>query len=110
MSKWQPIETAPKDEKVPVLVYFDHEADPYQDPHRRGKLTDYAIHAEGGTFLGGKGVAVAVWRDGWHEDDGWESCNAPYWMPAAWWLLVDGDAGDYVINATHWQSLPEEPA
>lgn len=27
---WRPIESAPKDQ--PVLVWFDHDADPYRDP------------------------------------------------------------------------------
>jgi len=109
MAEWQDIATAPRDEAVPLLVYFDHDADPYQDPEQPGRLTDYAIHAEGGDYLKGQGVAVAVWRYGWHESDGWESANSDYWMPAAWWLLVDGDTGDHVVNATHWMPLPPPP-
>lgn len=104
---WRGIETAPRD-GTPVLVWFDHEADSYRIPET-DKLTDYACHAEGGDFLSGKGCVVAVWREGWHEDDGWESANPPYWMPAAWWLYLDGDAGDHVVNATHWQPLPPPP-
>lgn len=57
--KWQPIETAPKD--IDILVWFDHEADPYQDPSDQNRLTDYAALAENGDFLGGSGVAVAKW-------------------------------------------------
>lgn len=109
MSNWKPIETAPKDEAVPVLVYYDHNADPYRDPANPDKLTDYACHADGGDYLAHCGVTVAVWREGWHENDGWESANPPYWMPAAWWVWLDGDAGDHVVNATHWQRLPKPP-
>lgn len=107
MSEWQDISTAPKD--APVLVWFDHDADPYQDPANPNKLTNYSCHAEGRDFLEGKGVVVAVLRDGWHEDDGWESTIPTYWMPDAWWIWLNGDSGDHVVNATHWQPLPTPP-
>jgi hypothetical protein len=103
--EWQDISTAPKD--VPVLVTYDHDADPYHEPSDPRYLTNYAAHAESGTFVSGRGVTVAVLRDGWHEDDGWESNNPPYWMPPAWWAWLDGDSSDYVLNATHWMPLPE---
>lgn len=107
--EYQPISTAPKNEDVPVLVWFDHDADPYYDPNNPDRLTDYAVHTESSEYLSGKGVAVAIWRDSWEETDGWESPNSPYTMPAAWWLWVDKDAGDHVVNATHWMPLPGPP-
>lgn len=101
---WQGMDSAPHG--VPVLVSFDHDADPYQDPEHKGRLTDYAAHAEGGDFLAGAGVTIAIHQDGWHEDDGWESANGPYWMPAAWWAWLNGDATDYVVNPIAWMPLP----
>lgn len=108
MMGWQDIATAPKDESTPILVWFDHEADPYQSPTEPLKLTDYACHADGGDYLSGKGIAMAVWRDGWHEDDGWESCNS-YWMPGHWFAWFNGDAVENVVNAILWMPLPSPP-
>ena len=107
MSEWQPIETAPKDRII--LVYYDHKADPYQDPRNPSKLTDYACHAEGGDFLNWKGVAIAKWSYGWHEDNGWES-GQEWWMPAAWFAWFNDDYADHVCNPTHWMPLPASPA
>ena len=108
MSAWQPIDTAPKDEAKPILVYFDHDADPYQDPNDPVRLTDYAANAESGDYLSGNGVAMAVWRNGYHESDGWEAANS-YWVPGGWFAWLDGDAADQVANALFWQPLPEPP-
>jgi hypothetical protein len=106
-ARWLPIATAPKDR--PVLIYYDHDADPYQDPADPKRLTDYACHAEGGDFLDGKGITIAHWCEGWHEDDGWESAN-PYWMPAVWFAWFNGDNADHVCNPLFWMPLPEAPA
>lgn len=108
MSEWQLIETAPKDEDTPILVVFDHDADPYHEGDS-DLLTDYACHAEGGDFFAGRGVAIAVWRDGWHESEGYEDTTGGYWLPGAWFAYYDGDAGDHVVNATHWMPLPAPP-
>lgn len=105
---WQPISTAPKDETVPILVAFDHDADPYQDPNNPDHLTDYAAVAEGGDFLSGKGVSMVVWRDGYHDSDGWESGNS-YWVPGGWFAYLNGDATDYVVNAILWMPIPALP-
>lgn len=109
VSGWQPIETAPKDEKVPILVFFDHDADTYYDPLNPNLLTDYAAVAEGGDYCSGTGIAVAIWRDGYHDNDGWES-DKSYWIPGFWFAVLDGDAADQVVNATHWMPLPPPPA
>ena len=108
-ARWQPIETAAKDEATPILAWFDHDADPYQDPTDPIRLTDYAAVAEGGDFLTGKGWAIVVWRDGYHDSDGWESDNS-YWVPGGWFAYLNGDATDYIANALLWQPLPEPPA
>lgn len=105
---WQPIATAPRDKKQPVLVWFDHDADPYYHPADQHRLTDYASIAEDGDFLSGKGIALAVWRDGYNENEGWES-GISYWVPGGWFAWLDGDAADQCANATHWQPLPPPP-
>lgn len=105
-SEWQPIESAPRDK--PVLVWYDHDADPYQHPEKEGLLTDYATHAEGGDFLSGIGICIAQWNEGYHESEGWES-DISYWMPPVWLAQLDGDNTDYAVNPTHWIPLPEPP-
>lgn len=104
---WQPIETAPKDR--PVLVWFDHDADTYQDPDNPNKLTAYACHADGGDYMTGAGVVIAKWSEGWEESDGWESANGSYWMPAVWSAWFNGDYADHVVNALYWMPLPDAP-
>jgi hypothetical protein len=101
---WQPIETAPKDRDI--LVWFDHEADPYQDPENPDRLTDYAAWAESGDFMAGKGVCIAKWSPAF-----WESVDeygAGYWLPAWWFAKQFGDY-EYPCNPTHWMPLPDPP-
>lgn len=106
---WMPIKTAPKDESLPILAWFDHDADTYHDPDDTNRLTDYAAVAEGGDFLTGKGCAIVVWRDGYHDSDGWESGNS-YWVPGGWFSYLDGDATDHIANALFWMPLPSPPS
>lgn len=102
---WQPIATAPKDQ--PILVWYDHDADPYQDPDNPGKLTSYACHAEGGDFLDKQGVTIARWCEAYEESDGWEAGNS-WWMPAVWCAWFNGDNA-HVVNPVLWQPLPTAP-
>lgn len=105
MSEWQPIETAPRD--VEILVWFDHEADPYQDPKDPLKLTDYGANTEAGEFLEGRGVTVAKWQDRiWESEDEYGS---GYWLPAGWFSRGDFHHYEVVCNATHWMPLPQPP-
>lgn len=102
--EWQPIETAPKD--CDIWVYFDSDADPYQDPIFPDKLTSYGAWAEGGNFLDGKGHCVAKW----HEST-WENLDeygSGYWMPAWWFAKFNGDY-EFVVNPIRWMPLPEAP-
>lgn len=97
------MENAPKD--CDILVWYDHDADPYQDPNDPMRLTDYAAIAEGGEFLDGSGVTVARWYDRqWESEDEYGS---GYWLPAGWFSRGDFCHYEVVCNPTHWQ--PIEP-
>lgn len=101
--EWQPIEAAPKD-GTPVLVYYDHAADPYHDPDDPDRLTDYAANAEGCDFLDGKGQCVAFWSAGSHEIV--DEYGDGFWVPGCWFMWGNDD---YAVAATRWQPLPEPP-
>lgn len=101
---WQPIETAPKNQDI--LAWFDHDADPYQDPNSPGRLTDYAAWAEGGDFLDGKGWTIAKWQPPHFESE--DEYGNGYWLPAYWFARENGDY-ERVCNPTHWQPLPGPP-
>jgi len=77
---WQDIKSAPKD--VDVLVWFDHEADPYQSPDDTNKLTDYAAWAESGDYMAGSGICVAKWFPQQWERTG--EYGDGYFMPECW--------------------------
>lgn len=98
-SRWQPIETAPKDR--PILAWCDHEADPYSVDDKT--LTTYAAHAEG---LGHAptGCHIVEWGGGWtesYEDGGGEMSD--------WWFVA-GSEFEVAANPTHWMPLPASPA
>lgn len=63
MTEWQPIETAPKDRDI--LVWFDHDADPYFEQNDSHRLTDYAANAEACGYLQG---AVMPLRNGCRQN------------------------------------------
>lgn len=104
---WQPIANAPKDR--PVLVYYDHSADPYHDPENPNRITDYAANADGVGFVPGHGQIVAMWCDGYHEDDGYESFSGSYWVPGGWFPCINGEPQDDVCNALFWRELDANP-
>ena len=105
MSDWQPIETAPKD-GMDLLVWFDHSADPYRDPHDPNKLTDYAAWADGGDFIDGKGICIARAFPRHFESE--DEYGTGYWMPPAWFARENGEY-ERVVNPTHWMPLPPPP-
>lgn len=88
MSKWQPIETAPKD-GTPVDLWCVNEVD--------------AIRIEDGSHPVGVRLTDCWWEGEWMRlmDDG-------YWDP------VEGEPGGaYGLppwTPTHWMPLPEPPA
>lgn len=102
---WRTMDTAPNDR--PILVWFDHGADPYFAPD--GKLTDYAANAEGGDYCAGKGHAIAKWSPQIWVSEGHESFNGGYWLPGGWFLFVDGDCAEQVCNALWWEELELPP-
>lgn len=102
---WQSMENAPKD--CEILVWYDHEADPYYDPANPKALTAYAAWTEGGAFLDGHGICIAKWFP-----QHWESVDeygAGYWLPAAW-FAAENDDYERVVNPTHWMPLPPLPS
>lgn len=103
--EWQQIESAPKD--TDILVWYDHDKDPYHDPGNPSKLTDYAANAEGGEFLQGAGVTVAKWQGSLWE--GIDEYGNGYWLPAGWFSRGDFCHYEVACNATHWMPLPAPP-
>ena len=102
---WQPINSAPLD--CPVLVFYDHDADPYQDPERPERLTDYATNYEALGGLTGKGICVAHWAPPFWEST--DEYGSGFLIPGCWLAWQDGDYTDLVCNPTHWMPMPAPP-
>jgi hypothetical protein len=102
---WQPIETAPKDD-THIFVWFDHSADPYEDPNNPNKLTPYAALAEGPYFMDGEGYCIAKWFPPHFESE--DEYGNGYWLPGWWFAFQAGDY-EYPCNPTHWMPLPAPP-
>jgi hypothetical protein len=103
---WQPIETAPTD-GTPVVVWFDHGADPYVEDEVTGRLTDYAANAESGEFADGRGQCCAAWSDGFHEQDGHEQPS--YWVPGCWFVTIGSTVTEIACNPVCWQPCDIDP-
>lgn len=82
----QSMDTAPRDR--PILVWHDHNSDPYHDPfwEERGRLTIYGGHCEGLSMRGEVGFVEAEWGGGW--SDSWEDGGGS--MPD-WWFMVGSE-------------------
>ena len=100
-SDWRPISDAPKDE-TEILVWFDHAADPYQDPENPKRLTSYAVWAENSDFMVGTGFCIAKWFEGTFETTG--DYGEGYWLPG-WWFERGNDDFERVVNPIYWMPL-----
>lgn len=104
--EWKTMDSAPKD-GTKILVYYDAKSDPYVEDEKTGRLTPYGAHSEGGDFLDGSGITVAVWVNGWHESE--DEYGSGYWMPGWWFSWHNGDA-DLVVAPTGWLPMSFLPA
>jgi len=102
--EWQPIETAPKEQDV--LVWYDHDADPYVEDKATGRLTDYAAWAESSGCMNGNGICIAKWFDPEFETE--DEYGNGYWLPGMW-FCKENDDYPRVCNARFWMPLPEPP-
>ena len=92
------INLAPKDR--PILVKFDHDADPYVDPYDGKKLTVYSAFCEGGSFHKGKGYCVAAYGGGIDQDESGEGWGPWTYIPD-WWF--DANSGfEIAVNPVAW--------
>ena len=96
--KLRPMDEAPKDR--PILVRFDHDADPYHIGE--GRLTLYGAHAEGLSCRAGKGWCIAVWGGGkdFDEDEGGG------YLPD-WWFQ-EGSEFEVAVNPVGWVNIDLE--
>ena len=74
-SPWQPIETAPKDGSMVLLLEFTN-LDDYNTQVSVGLWTD--LHA--GHVVNDE-MVWADWAAGLNEDDEWSALNPTHWMP-----------------------------
>lgn len=97
MSKWQPIETAPRDGRL-IIGWCVHAADRYFIPETNG-LTTYGAHVEG-LSRAEDGPHILKW--GGELDDPDDGYIPPWWFEAySEWEIA--------ANPTHWIPLPAAP-
>ena len=95
-TKWQPMETAPKDGTA-ILAMCNHDADPYIEKGG-ARLTAYGAHAEGLTRVQ-DGIHVVEW--------GGEYIYLEYTIPP-WWFRSGSDFEE-VANPVAWMPIPPLP-
>jgi len=105
MTNWRTIDTARKD-GMPILVWHDHDSDSYVENKTTGSLTPYGCYAECNRYHKTSGPVVAVWLEGYSDDDsdGW---GEPTYYPG-WWF-VDDTNFETPIAPTHWMPI-EKPS
>ncbi len=104
-ARWQTMESAPRDELI--LVWYDHDADPYFRADAQTHPTDYAVWAEcTGDFLKGSGVAFAKWQNPVFEAT--DDYGGGVWLPA-WWCAYENGDYERAVNPTYWHPLPTPP-
>ena len=101
MTKWQPIETAPRD-GTKIVGWCNHEADKYFLPN--GNLTDYGAAAEGMSHAE-DGPQIVEWVEGSWDIDEFRDKTIHY---PSWWFVSYTD-GECAANPTHWTPLPPPP-
>jgi len=99
---WLSIEGIPAELKDgrKVLVWHDHDSDPYHEPEPSERLTTYGAHCEGLWSEKEAGVYVAQFGGAYDEEEGY--------IPA-WWFKA-GDDWEHPLAPTHYRPLPNPPA
>lgn len=96
---WLPMEVAPKN--VPILAWCDHEADPYVEDKRTGRLTLYGAHSEG---MGHADTGYHIIEWGGAFDDSTHEFPDQASLPD-WWFVC-GSEFECAANPVKWQHLP----
>lgn len=100
MTQWNPMDAAPKD-GTPILVAYDHDADPFVEDTATGRLTTYGAHCESGAgHMPGTGYCVAVWGGNYEEDVSGEGWGPWVYIPD-YWFLHDGNM-ETTVNPVAW--------
>ena len=99
------MDKAPKD-GTHILVWYNHDADPYQSLENPNKLTDYAAWAESGDFMDGTGICIAAWQPRYFDTT--DEYGSGYWLPAYWFAYQNGDY-ECAVHPIAWMPLPAPP-
>ena len=101
LMEWFDLSTAPRD-GTPVLVWHDHESDPYH--LGEGKLTIYGAWCEGNGHEGTPGIYIAKLGGGYDEElsgEGW----GPFVHMPDWWFKHDDPDREHPLAPTHWSPI-----